>query len=433
MKIVTILLSVLLHFSQASQLLHNEFLASVKASELSASPLPPNPVVCNSNTHLIHDQSDIDLLIKVCRENIKGDIVVAKTYPNESLDLGSISSISGNILIADCVGLSVVHFPELKRIDGTITVTNLAQLNAIIMPMLKSIKSLIWTKLPTLRDALIGRRLGKLEDLIIDGTALLDLDFLNGLEEVESMDINNNPYLQRIELEIRKVNKRLNIYSNYDGTDVRLNLLKSCGELLIKSVDSLHLDNLLSVDRSVTFVDNSLSHLNMKRLKRVNGTVSLISNPNLESVDIPVLSEVKGGIFVANNTKMRKLNRFSSLDKKSAMFSYEGPMHNWEIPYLRLIGGNNSVLEDVTHRNWTSLTTSSTTNANGETYFTLTYMETTASTATATIFSGVPLEDGPELMLNTVDKQNSALRLGQSTMRMTVLWFATVAFGIFFI
>lgn len=395
---------VLLQFSQASQALHNEFISSVRASETRGSGLAPRSAVCGNSSHLIQQQGDIDMLIRVCSDNIQGDIVISSLYSDPSLDLGSIKSISGDMVIADCISLSVVHLPELQSIEGSFKVSNITELSAIVSPKLKAARSLVWQKLPLLTDALLGDRLDSLEDVLITGTDLVDVDFLHRLKEVRSMDLNNNPSLQRVDLALQKVSERLSIYSNYDGTDVQLNLLKVCEELFVKSADSLGLNSLRYIGKSASFVDNSLSKLKLKSLKHVNGTLSLVDNTNLDSVDLPNLTNVDGGILVVNGTTVYNSNALGALDQI--------------FPYTVLTAQKKGKKRT---------TTSSTT--------TLHYSVPTILREYEQAAAGADLKQSShDQSIEATDAtDNSSVRVGASTLKMIALWFATITLGLLLI
>ncbi|GMM58084.1 hypothetical protein DAKH74_047000 [Maudiozyma humilis] len=395
---------VLLQFSQASQALHNDFISSVRASETRRSGLAPRLAVCGNSSHLIQQQGDIDMLIRVCSDNIQGDIVVSSLYSDPSLDLGSIKSISGDMVIADCVSLSVVHLPELQSIEGSFKVSNITELSAIVSPKLKAARSLVWQKLPLLTDALLGDRLDSLEDVLITGTDLVDVDFLHKLKEVRSMDLNNNPSMQRVDLALQKVSERLSIYSNYDGTDVQLNLLKVCEELFVKSADSLGLNSLRYVGKSASFVDNSLSKLKLKSLKHVNGTLSLVDNTNLDSVDLPNLTNVDGGILVVNGTTVYNSNALGALDQI--------------FPYTVLTAQKKGKKRT---------TTSSTT--------ILHYSVPTILRDYEQAAAGADLKQSShDQSIEATDAtDNSSVRVGASTLRMIALWLTTLVIGLLLI
>ena len=395
---------VLLQFSQASHAVHNDFISSVRASETRRSGLAPRSAVCGNSSHLIQQQGDIDMLIRVCSDNIQGDIVVSSLYSDPSLDLGSIKSISGDMVIADCVSLSVVHLPELQSIEGSFKVSNITELSAIVSPKLKAARSLVWQKLPLLTDALLGDRLDSLEDVLITGTDLVDVDFLHRLKEVRSMDLNNNPSMQRVDLALQKVSERLSIYSNYDGTDVQLNLLKVCEELFVKSADSLGLNSLRYVGKSASFVDNSLSKLKLKSLKHVNGTLSLVDNTNLDSVDLPNLTNVDGGILVVNGTTVYNSNALGALDQI--------------FPYTVLTAQKKGKKRT---------TTSSTT--------TLHYSVPTILREYEQAAAGADLKQSShDQSIEATDATDiSSVRVGASTLKMIALWFATITLGLLLI
>ena len=334
-----ILGSLLFTSAFGSYLLNNELIGKISEAEVIAmNSMPNNQELCHKKIHEINNQDELNFLARTCHEVI-GSIEISNEYQDKYVDLADIEIIRGNLSIQDCSHIISFNGPRLNTIGGEIKVKDLTSLVSIIVPSLDNVRNIEFVTLPLLKDININKSIEHLDKLVISDTSLQSIELFENVKEVKIMEINNNRYLANINLKIKIVNDKLNIYSNGDNAKVNMPQLFSTGDLSIRNAGSFNLNNLEYVNKSLDIIENSIDEINLNNLKKVTGTVAIIDNDNLKDVRCNNLTQIEGGLLIINNDNLKNIDFLPLIHTIGGAIQYDGTFHKVTFPKLKVIKG----------------------------------------------------------------------------------------------
>lgn len=198
------------------------------------------------------------------------------------------------------------------------TLTSLTILSTLSFPSLTSVKSIQWAHLTALQELTFTTGVTTADSIMITDTQLNTLDGIN-LQTVESIDINNNPYLHVIATHIANVTSSLNINANAQDLKVSLPNLIFAYNMTLRNISSISVPSLQSVNGTLGFYGNYLTEIMTPNLTSVGGDVAIVGNAELTNISMPVLTTVGGGVTIANNSALMTIDGFSSLKTTGAI------------------------------------------------------------------------------------------------------------------
>jgi len=207
---------------------------------------------------------------------------------------------------------------DLNSIGGTMTLTSLTILSTLSFPQLTSVKSLQWAHLTALQQLSFSTGISKADSLMITDTQLNTLDGIN-LQTVQSIDINNNPYLQLISTQVANVTTSLNINANAQNLKVQFPNLIFAYNMTLRNISNIEMPSLQSVNGTLGFYGNYLTNIKAPNLTSVGGDVSIVGNSQLTNISMPLLTTVGGGVTIANNSALMTIDGFNSLKSTGAI------------------------------------------------------------------------------------------------------------------
>ncbi|QPG75484.1 hypothetical protein FOA43_002839 [Brettanomyces nanus] len=291
---------------------------------------------CFKNSYQISTSGDL-LEISDC-QTISESIYI-HGYDAELLDLGSISQIKGDLKISNASQILRIEALGLESIDGSFELNTLTSLTSASFPKLESVNILDWRVLPILSSVNLDKGIKRISSVILSDTSLTGFGGFN-VENLKTLRIDNNRFLEMIESSVKEISGDLLIAANARNLKVKLPELKWVKSALIKNTDELDLSALQVIQSSAEFIENRFKELSLPKLKSAGTTLSIIDNNWLENADFSSLVEIGGGLMIINNDKLTQINFFPMLKSVGGALEFEGDIDSNEFRQLKVVKGS---------------------------------------------------------------------------------------------
>lgn len=212
---------------------------------------------------------------------------------------------------------------SLQQIDDSFTLNNIQILSTLSFPSLTTVDSVDWEGLPNLQSLDFTAGLQQVNALSIQNTQLGTLDGID-LEEVETLIVANNGYLNDITMPLGNVSTALSLEAN--GRDVRVSFpeMTWAYNMTFRNCSSVDIPSLASLNGSLGFYSNYFSEISAPNLTLVGGGVAFVSNNALTNISFPQLKQVNGGLQVSNNTQLEDIDGFPRLVRVGGAIDFNG-------------------------------------------------------------------------------------------------------------
>lgn len=235
-------------------------------------PIHPD---CERPEYHLNHMGDVSKLSTLC-SHVAGDIIINQDFLDPVLDFGSLVSIKGSLKISNVSTLVRITSPKLANIGKSFRLEQLTSLTAIDFPHLKTVETINWQILPILSSINFQSGLDKIQDILISDTSLIGFSLKDNVKKLNSLNLNNNRFLENISTNIEEVVGGLTISGNARSTMVYLPLLQSVKNLTIRDTTFLDISSIKYVKESCGFLENQFQQLKIPHLKSVGGTLSII-------------------------------------------------------------------------------------------------------------------------------------------------------------
>lgn len=292
---------------------------------------------CQAPVNNIQNQGDADAL-SGC-ETVTGDIVIAE-QTSGSIDLSGIQRIQGSLRCKDAVNLTGIESRDLTIIGKQFYLEGLTIMSSLNMPALSRVGSIQWVALPALQDLGFTSQVEQAQEIFISNTNLRSLDGIN-LNTVEKFNVNNNPYLTKIESQLGNVSEALNIQANSRDLSVSFPNMIWAFNMTFRNCSSVNLPSLGSVNGSMGFFDNYFESFSAPNLTRTGdrGSLVFVSNRRLTNISLPMLKTIGGTYQIANNTELKVIDGFQELTTVGGAIDFSGNFTNVTLPALDDVRG----------------------------------------------------------------------------------------------
>ncbi|KAK4448272.1 hypothetical protein QBC34DRAFT_116820 [Podospora aff. communis PSN243] len=302
---------------------------------------------CTVSTTTINSQADATGLAG-CK-TVRGSVLIAP-LAGAAIDISGPSQITGDLKILDNRVLESFKSNDLTIVGGAFTMLNVTRLSSLVLPSLTRVKSLNWQTINALDTASIGPPgLTEAEEVIISDTFLSSLEGID-LSSVTNMDINNNRRLVEFTTQLGNLSNRLNIQANGQDLVVSMPNLKWIANMTIANVSSISVPSLATVNGSARFDSNTFQSFSAPNLTRTqSGDISFVGNAFLTNITLPKLTQIGGGLLIANNSALQKIDGFSQLKTVGGAVKMFGVFEEAEFPALNDVKGafNVSSVADI--------------------------------------------------------------------------------------
>ncbi|CAM9019368.1 unnamed protein product [Wickerhamomyces anomalus] len=294
------------------------------------------PTQCSQGDYHISSSTQLEQLYEC--DDIVGSVII-NNYQGPTIDTGDIKTISGDFIVSNASNLVRINIPKLAVIGGRFSLSELTSLTSVHAPTLTEVGSINWNVLPILSTVSFDNGVKKIKSITISDTSLIgfsgfDIDYL------DTLNINNNRFLESINANLKGVKEKLTISANAKNILVSLPNLEWANNITIRDVSSINLSNIERVNASFELIDNNFQAVKFPKLSNVGGTLSLIENYNLKEVEFPNINEIGGGLMVVNNTQLSKINFFPKLMSIGGAIEFYGDFKDTTFNKLRLVKGS---------------------------------------------------------------------------------------------
>jgi hypothetical protein len=188
----------------------------------------------------------------------------------------------------------------------------LTRLSTANFPSLVNIGSIYWNALPNLQSLNFAQGVQMLKSLDIENTGLASLQGIS-LQTAESIYIANNNYLQSISMPLGNVTKGLNIATNGQNLAVSFPNLKWAYNMTLRSVDSISVPALQSVNTSLGVYASTVDSYSAPNLTTVGGALSFVSDSQLTNISLPSLTSIGNALYIVANPELKTIDGFPAL------------------------------------------------------------------------------------------------------------------------
>lgn len=288
--------------------------------------------VC-SKTLTAASQSDLDSISGCSIFN--GDIILAA--PIDSAVINGVKSVQGSITVQNITTLSSIAAPNLANISDTLRLEILQSLSSASFPALTSVKNLDLITLNKLDKINFAAGVNSIDTLIVSDTTLTTLAGI-APTDLSLLNINNNRYLTSIQFALRSVDE-LDISSTANALDLQFPYLTTVHNMTIRDAKTVNIYNITSINSTLSFVNTSISTINLPKVKEIGGSLALVSNSQLTNISFPILESIGGGFQIANNSKLASLSGFPALTSVGGAIQFIGDFDSATLPKLDTVRG----------------------------------------------------------------------------------------------
>jgi len=292
----------------------------------------------SGGTTTINSQADATQLAS-CR-SVRGDVVIG-TNAGPRIDISGPSEISGALRILNNGLIEAFTSNDLTKIGGEFRIQNVTKLLNLSLLKLTSAKSVAWQSVTSLGAPRLGP-LTSAEEVSVSDTVLETLDAFN-LKTTERIDINNNARLTKFTMNLNSLGDFMRINANgLQGSGVAVNLpnLVWIANMTIANVSTFEVPSLRVVNGSARFDSNFFMSFSAPNLTKIeSGDLSFIGNSKMTNLTFPKLTDIGGGLLIANNTALSKINGFPALTFVGGAVKLRGSFDEAELQSIKTVKG----------------------------------------------------------------------------------------------
>ncbi|KAL7939828.1 cell wall protein [Trichoderma chlorosporum] len=287
--------------------------------------------------------------IKVTTPNpvISCDVVNANVIVDDSvagdLILDGPKQITGDLIISNATQLISVQSSTITSIGGNFELNGLELLSTLNMQALKTLNQLNMVKLPQLNTLVFGTSgITKANDIQVTDTFLSDLSGLN-INSVDSLTITNNNKLTSFNSNLVNITTLLSVTSNGNNMEINMTKLQTAAEIQLSNVKSFNVPSLKTITQSLKFDTNpQLVTFSAKNVTSITDSVTFINNNKLTNISFPVLTSI-GDMTIQNNTALDAIEGFPQLQTVAGGVILRGNFDSVELPSLKDVKGGVTV------------------------------------------------------------------------------------------
>ncbi|KAA8915404.1 hypothetical protein TRICI_002452 [Trichomonascus ciferrii] len=289
---------------------------------------------CNKDAKI---SSDSDLQDLGSCSTFKGDITIQGDGVSEGTVSG-LKKIEGSLIIKNATKLSKFTATDLEEISDKFDINVATILNHLEMPKLEKVGKINWITLPALSGLNFDKKVTDCKEVVISDTGLNSLEGIN-VEKIGTFNVNNNKYLEEVDVDVKSVSNSLDISFNAKQVSASFPQLIWANNITFRDVSDVYLPNLTDVNSSLGFINNTIKGIQCPKLKELGGSLSIVSNEKLTNVSFPKLTKIDGGFQIANNTKLKSILGFPKVKSVGGAIDFDGNFNAAQVPSLDLVKG----------------------------------------------------------------------------------------------
>lgn len=282
-------------------------------------------------------QNSGDALALSSCSTYQGDVIIASQAAG-TISLDGLQRITGGLSCNEAVNLTSLEANDLTEIGKSFKLNGLTILSSLNMPSLTKVASINWVALPALQQLSFTHGVTEADEILISNTQLNTLDGIN-LETCGTFNVNNNPYLKEITMQMANITEALNIAANSRELAASFPNLEFAFNMTFRNCSDVKLPSLASVNGSLGFYSNSFKEFSGANLTSTGQSLVFDDNPQLTTVSLPKLKQINGGYQIANNTNFKIIDGFKSLKVIAGALDFSGNFTKVNLPALSDVRG----------------------------------------------------------------------------------------------
>ncbi|CAL9736155.1 cell wall protein Ecm33p [Monosporozyma servazzii] len=280
-------------------------------------------------------QSDLDKIANC--QTLVGNLTI--TGELDSAALNNVEVLKGSLVLKNATELNNFSADNLKAITGSLTLNDLTTLTSASFRSLKRVDTIDMVTLPAISNFITD--LQSANNILVSDTALRTVDGFSTLKKVNVLNINNNRFLTSFNSDLRSVVDVLDFSFNGQEAEISFDDLIWANNITIRGVQEASLSSLKYINASLGFINNTISKINMSKLKQVGRSLIIDSNSELTSADFSNLHGTENGDFIiTNNPKLKKIDGFKKFNVALGAITITGSYDELDLPKLRVVSYN---------------------------------------------------------------------------------------------
>ncbi|SCU96418.1 LADA_0H00826g1_1 [Lachancea dasiensis] len=294
--------------------------------------------ICAKELHNIESAGQLYQLQQSCR-TLSGTLQISD-FIDPVIDLGGLQNINGDFIVENLPDVVRIQAHNLATIGGTFKIDSLTSLTSIYFPVLHHFDAIEWKVVPTLTSLSLAPNISHAKRLTLSDTSLIGIDALERIEDLDILNINNNRFLEYVKSNVKQVNEQLSVSSNSKELRIDFPSLIWANNLTVRDVASVTFPQLQYVNQSFEVIENNFERFETPLLKTVGGTLGVIQNTHLSHIDFSNVTTIQGGLMIANNSNVDKIDFLPELREIGGAIQFIGTFHETVLPKLRLVRGS---------------------------------------------------------------------------------------------
>lgn len=266
-----------------------------------------------------------------------GSIAIA-TGTTDDIAFDGIKKLSGNLVATNNSAIKRISASNLETLDGEMHLDGLTSLYGIDFPTLKNIDSIKWNALPNLQTIGFTAEVEEAKKVDIQNTGLRALTGIN-IEEVDTLFIANNGYINEITMQLGNVSDSLTLADNNEDVKVELPNLIWATNLTFRFCGSVSVPSLETLNGSLGLYNNGFETFSAPNLTSVGEALAIVANDKLNNLTFPLLTKISDNLQIANNSALQEVDGFPILKSIGGAFDISGNMSTVETPKIDSVKG----------------------------------------------------------------------------------------------
>jgi hypothetical protein len=241
-----------------------------------------------------------------------GDVTIDPTVGG-TLSLNGVGQITGDLACINATQLTSLSADRLSAIGGKFHLDELQILSTLAFDSLTEVLTIQWVALPALQSLAFTRGVTKVKNILVSNTGLTSLNGLE-LETVGLMDINNNRYLNTVDVKnMANVTEAISFAANSKTLEIKLPNLIYAANMTFRNVSDVQVPSLNYVNGSIGFYSNTFQSMALPNLTETGQALVFQDGVNLNNITAPNLKQVGAALNINNNPDLKIINGFPKL------------------------------------------------------------------------------------------------------------------------
>lgn len=243
---------------------------------------------------------------------IEGDVIIDSSVAG-TLTLNGVQQITGSLTCINATQLTSFSSDQLATIGGKFDLEELQILSTLAFDALSEVFTIQWVALPALQSLAFNRGVTKVQNILVSNTGLTSLNGLE-LETVGLMDINNNRYLDTVDVNnMINVTESISFAANSRTLEIKLPNLIVAANMTFRNVSDVQLPSLAYVNGSVGFYSNTFESISLPNLTETGQALVFQDGIGLSNISVPSIIEVGAALNINNNPDLKVIDGFPML------------------------------------------------------------------------------------------------------------------------